>query len=92
MHLGFAYYYKDRYEDAIRSLEKGIIHRPNFVGYHIALAAAYAQSGRLEDARKSAARVLRLDPFFEIQSYGTGLLNPSDRQKIIDGLQKAGLK
>ena len=92
MHLGFAYYFKDRYEDAIRSLEKGVIHRPNFLGYHIALAATYAQSGRLEEAKESAARVLRLDPFFEVQSYGTGLLKPSDRQKIINGLQKAGLK
>jgi adenylate cyclase len=92
MHLGFAYYLKDRYEDAIRSLEKGVIHRPNFLGYNIALAAAYAQSGRLEDARQSAAKVLRLDPFFEIGSYGTGFRNPADRQKIIEGLQKAGLK
>ena len=92
MHLGFAYYLKDRYGDAIRSLEKGVIHRPNFLGYHIALAAAYAQSGRFEDARRSAAKVLRLDPFFEIGSYGTGFRNPADRQKIIDGLQKAGLK
>jgi adenylate cyclase len=92
MHLGFSYYLKDRYEDAIRSLEKGVIHRPNFLGYHIALAAAYAQAGRLEDARQSAAKVLRLDPFFEIESYGTGFRNPADRKKIIEGLQKAGLK
>jgi adenylate cyclase len=92
MHLGFAYYLKDRYEDAIRSLEKGVIHRPNFLGYHIALTAAYAQSGRLDDAKKSAAKVLRLDPFFEIGSYGTGFRNPTDREKIIEGLQKAGLK
>jgi adenylate cyclase len=92
MHLGFAYYLESRYEDAIRSLEKGVIHRPNFLGYHIALVASYAQSGRLEDARQSAAKVLRLDPFFEIGSYGTAFRNPADRQKIIQGLQKAGLK
>ena len=92
MHIGLVYYLKDRYQDAIRSLEKGVIHRPNFLGYHIALAAAYAQAGRLADARRSAASVLRLDPFFEIGSYGTGFRNPADRQKIIEGLQKAGLK
>jgi adenylate cyclase len=92
MHLGFAYYLEGRYEDAIRSLEKGVIHRPNFLGYHIALAAAYVQSGRLEDAKQSAVKVLQLDPFFEIGSYGTDFRNPADRQKIIEGLQKAGLK
>jgi adenylate cyclase len=92
MHLGLVYYLKGRYEDAIRSLEKGVIHRPNFLGYHIALAAAYAQSGRIEDARQSAVKVLQLDPFFEIGSYGTAFRNSADREKIIEGLQKAGLK
>jgi adenylate cyclase len=91
MHLGLVYYLKGRYEDAIRSLEKGVIHRPNFLGYHIALAAAYAQSGRIEDARQSAVKVLQLDPFFEIGSYGTAFRNSADREKIIEGLQKAGL-
>jgi adenylate cyclase len=38
-HLGMAYYLKGRYQDAQATLERGVIQRPNFVGYHIALAA-----------------------------------------------------
>jgi len=34
----------------------------------------------------------RLDPFFELDSYGTVFRNSEDRAKIVDGLRKAGLK
>ena len=35
------------------------------------MAAAYAQLGRIEDAKLSAQEVLRRHPFFEVESYGT---------------------
>jgi adenylate cyclase len=92
MTLGLAYYLKGRYEDSISLLKRGLASEPNFVGNHIALAAAYAQSGRSEEAAQEAATVLRLDPFFELESYGTVFRNPADRTAIIDGLRKAGLK
>jgi tetratricopeptide (TPR) repeat protein len=92
MFLGLAYYLKERYDDAIRTLERGLARKPDFAGTHIALAAAYAQSGRSEAAAREAATVLRLDPFFEVDSYGTLFRNPADRDRIVDGLRKAGLK
>jgi adenylate cyclase len=92
MHLGYACYLKDQYIKALESLEKGVVQRPNFVGYHIALAATYAQLGRLKDAKREAATVLRLDPFFELDSFGTAYRNPADREKILEGLRNAGLK
>ena len=92
MFLGLAYYLKERYDDAIRTLERGLARQPDFAGTHIALVAAYAQSGRSEDAAREAATVLRLDPFFEVDSYGTLFRNPADRNRIVDGLRKAGLK
>jgi adenylate cyclase len=92
LHLGYAYYLKDQYIKALESLEKGVVQRPNFVGYYIALAATYAQLGRLKDAERNAATVLRLDPFFELDSFGTAYRNPTDRGKILEGLRKAGLK
>jgi adenylate cyclase len=92
MELALAYYLKRRYQDSVRTLEKGLSRRPDFVGYHMALAAAYAQLGRSEDAANSAATVLRLHPFFEVDSYGSVFRNPKDRAAIIEGLRKAGLK
>ncbi len=92
MELALAYYLKGRYDDSIRTLERGLARRPDFVGHHIVLAAAYAQLERSEDAAQEAATVLRLDPFFEVDSYGSLFRNPADRAKIAEGLRKAGLK
>ncbi len=91
LHLGTAYYLKGRYQDAQSALERGVIQRPNFVGYHIALAATFAQLGRHADAKRSAEKVLQLNPFFEVENWGTAFRNQPDRAKIIEGLRKAGL-
>ncbi|MGO8762677.1 MAG: adenylate/guanylate cyclase domain-containing protein [Desulfobaccales bacterium] len=92
MNLGLAYYLKGRYEDSLSLLKRGLARKPDFLGSHIALAAAYSQLGHSEEAASEAASVLRLDPFFELESYGTVFRNPADRSAIIDGLRKAGLK
>jgi hypothetical protein len=64
----------------------------DFIDTQVALAATYAQSGRQEDAVKAAKRVLGLNPFFEVDSYGTAFRKPGDRAKFIAGLRRAGLK
>jgi adenylate cyclase len=92
MRLGLSYYLKGRYDDSISTLKRGLAQAPDFVFIHIALAAAYAQSGRTEDAAREAQTVLRLHPFFEVDSYGTVFHNSADRAAIIEGLRKAGLK
>jgi adenylate cyclase len=92
MHLGMAYYLKERYRDAIAILEKGLVQWPEFSGLHIVLAAAYAQMDRMDAAVQAASEVRRLEPFFELDSFGRALQNPSDRDKLIVGLRKAGLK
>ncbi len=92
MELGLAYYLRGRYEDSIRILEQGVAQKPDFVGHHIGLAAAYAQSGRSDEAKQAATTVLRLSPFFETESYGTAFRNPADRLALVEGLRKAGLK
>jgi adenylate cyclase len=91
-HLGIAYYLKERYEEALNILVKGQIKRPNFAGYQIALAATYARLGRAEEAARAAAALRRLDPFFEVDSFGTGFRQPAHREAIAAGLRAAGLK
>jgi adenylate cyclase len=92
MFLGLGYYLKGQYDAAISTIERGVARHPDFVGNHIALAAAYAQAGRSEEAARAGEKVLRLDPFFEVESYGTVFRNPADREHIRAGLRKAGLK
>ena len=92
MFLGIGYYLKGQYAKAIRVLEEGVSRHREWVGNHIILAAAYAQSDRPADAEREASEVLRLDPFFEVENYGTVFRNPADRDKIAQGLAKAGLR
>ena len=92
MELGLAYYLKQRYEDAVKALQQGLAKKPDFVGHHIVIAAAYAQLGRIEEANDSAREVLRRHPFFEVESYGTIFRNLSDKKHLREGLRKAGLK
>ena len=91
MILGQAYYLTGQYEEAIKALKKGIAKNPEYVGHHIMLAAANAQASHTKEAKHWAAEVSRLDPFFDIDSYGSVFRNPKDREQIISGLRKAGL-
>lgn len=79
-------------QKALNILEKGVIKRPEFAGNHIALAATYARLGRAAEAAQAADTVRRLDPFFDIDSYGTAFRNSTNRDAIVEGLRKAGLK
>jgi tetratricopeptide (TPR) repeat protein len=90
--LGLGYYLTGRYDDAIRTLKQGLSREYNHAEIHIALAASYAQAGRLEDAAGAAKMVLMLQPIFEVDSYGMAFRSSADRERIRDGLRKAGLK
>ena len=92
MFLGIGYYLKGQYEKAISILEEGVSRKPDWVGNHIVLAAAYAQIERIDDAKYEAQVVSRLEPFFDLDSYGSVFRKPEHRANIVDGLRKAGLK
>lgn len=92
MFLGIGYYLKGQYEKAITILEEGVSRKPDWVGNHIVLAAAYAQAGRFDDAKYEVQIVSRLEPFFDLDRYGSVFRNPEHRANIVDGLRKAGLK
>jgi len=91
MFLGIGYYLKGQYDKAINVLEEGVSRKKDWAGNHIILAATYAQAGRSNEAEREAQKVLRLEPFFEIDGYGTVFRNQEDRDKIVEGLRKAGL-
>ena len=88
--LALAYYLEGNYDDAIITLEQGLMHDPDSPWKYIALTAAYAQAGRREDAQRAAEKVKKLHPFFELESSYNLFRNPEDRKKFHDGLRKAG--
>jgi adenylate cyclase len=91
--MGLANYMLKRYAEAVRWLRESALRLPNWQFYHLWLASAYAQLGQLEEARKEAAEVLRINPGFTIEGYKRLLpyKDPKDVEHRLDGLRKAGL-
>jgi adenylate cyclase len=91
--MGQANYMLKRYGDAVRLLREFTSRRPNIQLPHLWLAAAYAQLGQLEEARKEAAEVLRINPGFTIEGWKRLAVfkHQKDVDHHIDGLRKAGL-
>jgi TolB-like protein/tetratricopeptide (TPR) repeat protein len=90
---GIAYYLLKEYQEAQRWLREATGRAPNHQYGHAFLAAAYAQVGRVEDARAEAAEVLRVNPKYTIgkQQQVSIFRHAEDVEHLIDGLRKAGL-
>jgi adenylate cyclase len=91
--LGMANYMLKRYGEAVCLARECVSRLPNVQWPHLWLAAAYAQSGQLEQARAEAAEVLRINPGFTIERYKriAAYKAPKDAEHRLDGLRKAGL-
>lgn len=90
--IGWAYYLVQRYDDAVRWSDVGIRLDPVDYFNQACLAAAYAQLGRMEDARQAASATLRAWPFFHVETFVSQYRREADRVLIAEGLRKAGLK
>jgi adenylate cyclase len=81
--LTIALYAARRYEEALEASRQGG-GRTHY--WQLARGAAcLAQLGRLEEARKQAAHVLRIKPDFHLSA------DPSDAEHVFEGMRKAGL-
>ena len=88
--LALAYYLAGRYRDAAQTAT-AVEPRARTVFLEAVLAAAHAQLGEDEAARRVAAEVRRLSPFFDVELFGQRLMNSAHREKAQEGLRKAGL-
>ncbi|MFB3099053.1 MAG: adenylate/guanylate cyclase domain-containing protein, partial [Acidimicrobiia bacterium] len=83
-----------RNESAVSSFEEAIKRNPeNHPSLHVGLASTLGELGRMEDAKRTAAVILRLEPNFSIKKY-IGRLSyrdPAELTRFEDGLRKAGL-
>jgi predicted Zn-dependent protease len=89
--LAIAYLLQGRYDDAIRMAQGAVGRHSHHITIHVALAAAYAEAGRSDEAAEAAAEVRRLHPFFEVDTFGLYFRDPGHRERIQAGLHKAGL-
>ena len=91
--LGFSYIFLQQIEKAVDILQRGLIHNPDFLGIHLALAGLYAEMDRIEDANMEVEEVLRLSPDFTLQVLQEmiPLKDPVVKERLINAARKAGL-
>jgi adenylate cyclase len=91
--LGVAYFMLKRYQEALPYLREVVSRVPKSRGAHVWAAASYAQLGQLENARREAAEVLRIDGRLTVEfqrRLASFCKNQHDIDHFLDALRKAG--
>ena len=88
--LALAYYLTGRYDPAVELLARNLSEAPDASYNGALLAASYAQQGSGEAAARAAETVRRADPLFDADAFGTQLRKEADRERVRQGLGKAG--
>ena len=92
--LGQAFFAAQRYEEALPPLREAAIRAPDFRPARLFLAATSSRLGRLDEARRQAAEVRRLDPSWRISGtpkYLAPFKSAADFAHFIESLRAAGL-
>jgi class 3 adenylate cyclase/TolB-like protein/Flp pilus assembly protein TadD len=85
--LGLTLCVTRRAEEARKLLSGVIVHYPEYSRAHLCLALALAQLDRLDEARRAARELLRLDPLFTIAEWARN--RPYTDPKVMDDLMAA---
>lgn len=89
--LAMAYYAAGRYREALAAADTALARAPDYGYLHAVRAAVLGQTGNTEEARKAADQLLRRDPFFQVERFGTRFVSAELKAKAQEGLRKAGL-
>jgi TolB-like protein len=89
--LGQAYYLEGRYADVVALFDRFTGDFTEDPGPHAILAAAHAQLGEIEAASAAAEQLRRGSPFFDSESYASGIAGAEHQRHLLDGFRKAGL-
>jgi len=93
-HLASAYQQTGQYEKAIAALKTTLRHEPKDVLAYIVLTTTYMRAGREEEARATAAEILKIDPNFSAERWAATApwKDPAKTERNLALLRKAGLK
>ena len=91
--LGQAYSWVGRYEESISAFKKSLQRAPDDITTHLSLTYTYSWAGRMKEAQAQAQEVLRINPKYCLEQDRRISLYKlqEDRERILDGLRKAGL-
>jgi TolB-like protein len=92
--LAKAYYCARRYDEVLGLMKEYVSRYPKFMNPRRVLAAAYAQLGRLEEAKKETEIILGVEPGISLKKIRERVemqwKNAGDQEHWIDGLRLAG--
>ncbi len=91
--LGIAYFTAEQFEESSDVLERALDRNPDFIFSTLPLMAAYAQLGRLQEAKAALAKFNNVFPKVTIQGIAPHwpFKNTSDADRFLNGLRKAGV-
>ena len=93
--LGVAYYFVDRYGEAIEALDRALAvnlgRATQLVGRPI-LAGSYAQFDRPHEAERERTTVMRMSPFLDTKRFAGQFGTQDARDHMLEGLKKAGFR
>jgi len=92
--IAFGHFNACRYAEAAIWADRSIRSFPYFIAGLITAAACYVEAGRLEDAQKAKADILRLSPEWRLPPLGSGsgpIRSLEVNKKFREALLKAGL-
>jgi adenylate cyclase len=87
--LAAAYFLLGQHAHAAQILERTLARQDSNQFTHALLAAVYSEAGRKEDAQREIAEVLRRNPLFNLDAFGTLFRNPEHRAKLLAALRSA---
>ena len=93
MNLATSYYHIGQYDQAVQYNKRLLKNQPDhFIG-NLSLTITYSMMGRMEDARKQAAEVIRINPKFSLERYAKVMRfkNPGYKERNLEALRNAGL-
>jgi TolB-like protein/Tfp pilus assembly protein PilF len=91
--LGLAYHLTGEYEKAVEVLKSSVERNPDSPLSQVRLAMVYAGMDRMEEARATAAEVLRINPKFTVSNWAKVQLfkDPAVHEHQEELMRKAGL-
>lgn len=87
--MAWAHFFAGRYEESLGWAEAAVREQSNFLMAICLAAASAALAGRIEEARKTMARVRELNPRLSLSNLP--IPRPADFSKWSEGVKKAGL-
>lgn len=91
---GALLYQLERHDEALEQLTASVSVSPNLLLSRLYLAAAYAGSNRLDEAKWEVEEIRSLNPDFTVAylEYGFPMRDQSFRRRFLDDLRRAGLR